>query len=64
MWIDSICINQIYQDEKYYQLPLMGEIYRNARQVLHSLGLQRLPKASNFVHRLAIHTLEWVNRYI
>ncbi|CZR53667.1 uncharacterized protein PAC_03547 [Phialocephala subalpina] len=39
LWIDAICINQDDKAEKARQIPLMGEIYSQARQVLVWLGL-------------------------
>lgn len=33
LWVDSICIDQKSDDEKDYQLKLMGEIYRQASSV-------------------------------
>lgn len=38
IWIDSICINQLDDDEKSGQIALMGEIYKEAKQVLVWLG--------------------------
>ena len=38
LWIDSICINQDDVLEKNHQIPLMGDIYRNASCVLIWLG--------------------------
>jgi Heterokaryon incompatibility protein (HET) len=38
IWIDAICINQDDDSEKNHQIPLMGEIYSNASQVLVWLG--------------------------
>ncbi|CAO2654062.1 Nn.00g107950.m01.CDS01 [Neocucurbitaria sp. VM-36] len=38
IWIDAICIDQKNEDEKNYQVPLMGRIYSNARKVLVWLG--------------------------
>ena len=38
IWIDAICINQNDDIEKNHQIPLMGEIYSNATQVLVWLG--------------------------
>lgn len=37
-WIDSICINQTNDEEKRVQVMLMGDIYRQALQVLVWLG--------------------------
>jgi hypothetical protein len=40
MWIDALCINQSDNVEKAIQVPLMGAIYTNARQVIVWLGLE------------------------
>jgi hypothetical protein len=37
-WVDSICINQSSNEEKSQQVALMGDIYRNAENVLVWLG--------------------------
>jgi hypothetical protein len=39
LWTDSICINQCDGAEKARQVPLMGEIYGKASEVLIWLGL-------------------------
>jgi hypothetical protein len=38
IWIDAICINQEDNIERAIQVPLMGSIYANARQVIIWLG--------------------------
>ncbi|CAG9977965.1 unnamed protein product [Clonostachys byssicola] len=38
IWADAICINQDDLDEKNHQIPLMGDIYRKASQVVAYLG--------------------------
>jgi hypothetical protein len=38
IWIDSICIDQENDDEKNFQLPLMGDVYRSAAAVNVWLG--------------------------
>lgn len=38
LWIDQICINQDDPDERAQQVVLMGNIYRNAEQVISWLG--------------------------
>ena len=38
IWIDAICINQADIDEKNHQLPLMADIYKNAKEVIIWLG--------------------------
>tara|TARA_R110002003_G_scaffold123_1_gene11113 strand:- start:377 stop:2065 length:1689 start_codon:yes stop_codon:yes gene_type:complete len=34
LWADAVCINQIDNDEKAHQIPLMTHIFRNAHRVL------------------------------
>jgi hypothetical protein len=55
LWIDAICINQNDTDEKNIQIPLMGEIYRTASQVVVWLG------ASTPEIELAV---SWVQTYV
>ncbi|USP72811.1 hypothetical protein yc1106_00085 [Curvularia clavata] len=43
IWIDAICINQSDNEEKGWQVALMGDIYRNTSKVLAWLG----PSADN-----------------
>lgn len=38
LWIDAICIDQTSVHEKNHQIPLMGDIYRNAKYTLMWLG--------------------------
>jgi hypothetical protein len=38
LWIDALCINQGNDDEKGTQIPLMGDIYKRAKQVIAWLG--------------------------
>jgi hypothetical protein len=38
LWIDVICINQQDTEEKNMQVPMTGDIYRGARQVVAFLG--------------------------
>jgi hypothetical protein len=38
VWIDAICINQKDNEEKAWQVQLMGEIYRRAKGVIVYLG--------------------------
>ncbi|KAF7676644.1 hypothetical protein GT037_004856 [Alternaria burnsii] len=37
-WIDALCINQSDLDEKSHQIPVMVDIYREAREVVMWLG--------------------------
>ncbi|WKT46710.1 hypothetical protein QSH57_011584 [Fusarium oxysporum f. sp. vasinfectum] len=41
IWIDSICINQADNDEKSFQVAMMGNIYTKASQVLACVGPHR-----------------------
>lgn len=50
IWIDAICINQEDLIEKNWQVPLMGEIYSSAKQVIIWLG-------SSMRH---IESLQWI----
>jgi Heterokaryon incompatibility protein (HET) len=38
IWIDSICIDQTNDQEKSWQVELMGDIYKQATQVYAWLG--------------------------
>ncbi|KPM43756.1 hypothetical protein AK830_g2730 [Neonectria ditissima] len=38
IWIDAICINQVDNDEKAYQVQAMARVYRQAAKVLAWLG--------------------------
>ncbi|KAI3393273.1 hypothetical protein diail_4506, partial [Diaporthe ilicicola] len=38
LWIDSVCINQEDNDERASQVAIMGDIYRQAQQVVIFLG--------------------------
>jgi len=38
LWVDALCINQTDNEEKSTQIPLMGEIYSSAQQVVVWLG--------------------------
>lgn len=55
LWIDAICINQKDTDEKNIQIPLMGDIYKTASQVVVWLG------ASTPEIELAV---SWVQTYV
>ncbi|KAK7697872.1 hypothetical protein SLS64_013125 [Diaporthe eres] len=38
LWIDSICVNQLDNDEKGAQVALMGEVFKTAIQVVACVG--------------------------
>jgi hypothetical protein len=38
LWADAVCINQVDGAEKSHQIPLMAQIYRNAKKVLAWVG--------------------------
>jgi hypothetical protein len=54
LWIDAICINQVDNDEKNQQIPLMRDIYVGAKRALVWLGEEtnNSSKAMNLVRRL------------
>ena len=41
LWVDAICINQAHDFEKSSQVSMMGDIYRNAADVIIFLGKER-----------------------
>lgn len=54
VWVDSMCINQSSHYEKNHQIPLMGDIYKRARQVVAWLG------DSDEETRIALHLIaDW-----
>jgi hypothetical protein len=58
-WIDSICIDQANSTEKEAQIPIMGEIYEGANEVVVFLGLDdEAERACNLAHRTGSHLLE------
>ena len=38
IWVDAICINQSFNDERNQQVRIMGDIYKSAKQVIVWLG--------------------------
>jgi len=53
VWIDAVCINQDDEEEKFHQIPLMGEIYSSAVQVVSVFGKERTPgETQHFIRRL------------
>ncbi|KAH9208124.1 heterokaryon incompatibility protein-domain-containing protein, partial [Leptodontidium sp. 2 PMI_412] len=53
IWIDAICINQIDENEKRWQLELMRDVYHNAKRTLIWLGkgTQKSNKAIDFFNK-------------
>lgn len=45
LWVDSICINQKDNSEKETQIPLMGDIYSQAQEVIVWLGYNNAERA-------------------
>ena len=71
IWVDSVCINQVDNEEKAQQIPLMEDIYTWAIAVYIWLGpgneitdeaLSNLAHASNF--RLPLAGVPWYNAEI
>jgi len=58
LWIDAICINQNDNEEKAYQVQLMGEVYQQAEKVHVWLGegnsQDRLPEVFALFRALAV----------
>ena len=61
LWIDAICLNQADHEEKAVHVPLMGEIYENAKRTLVWLGdaaddsdlaMDSLPRLLNIVQTM------------
>ncbi|KAG8676504.1 hypothetical protein FPOAC2_02621 [Fusarium poae] len=38
IWVDALCINQSFHDERNQQVRIMGDIYKSAKQVIVWLG--------------------------
>lgn len=60
-WIDALCINQVDNDEKAIQVPLMSKIYTSATRVFVWLGL--LPRPGEGPHRdcgCTLKTVAWL----
>lgn len=55
LWIDAICINQSNVLEKNCQVPIMGNIYRNAKGAIGYVGAPS--EGTNPNH--AIHSMAW-----
>ncbi len=52
VWVDAICINQEDMDEKRWQIPLMGDLYASATQVVGWLSYH--PHSSGALSSLGI----------
>ncbi|OAG05428.1 uncharacterized protein CC84DRAFT_1050147, partial [Paraphaeosphaeria sporulosa] len=55
LWIDQLCVNQTDMDERNEQVPVMGQIYSQARKVLVWLGVdshQEAPLAQQLIRDL------------
>lgn len=57
LWIDAICLNQADQEEKAVQIPLMGEIYQQAKKVRIWLGPGDANTAKAFAFLRAAHPI-------
>ncbi|KAH8883769.1 hypothetical protein GQ53DRAFT_663217, partial [Thozetella sp. PMI_491] len=60
IWIDAICLNQEDTAEKNVQVPLMGEIYHQARNVHIWLGPAdpQITKAFKFLQAIALQSVQ------
>jgi hypothetical protein len=61
LWIDAICLNQQDDAEKSQQIPLMGDIYYEARKVIFWLGLEsdgEIAEVFTYLRRLALRANE------
>lgn len=58
LWIDAVCINQIDDEEKGMQVPLMHDIFSQAEEVLIWLG----PAADQSTEIISIFT-DWASKY-
>ena len=48
LWVDAVCINKEDLSEKNQQIPLMGSIYKRAREVIALVGLEEDDSAGAF----------------
>ncbi|KAJ6788679.1 hypothetical protein PWT90_07255 [Aphanocladium album] len=62
IWVDAICIQQDDLDERLSQVRMMGDIFRNATQVLCWLGAFQDPATEEYLALTAIHFLREFNR--
>lgn len=54
LWADSICINQKDNDEKGYQVALMGQIYETSSCTMVCLGVGRRLAEAEYARNIAI----------
>lgn len=57
-WVDAICINQSNNEEKGHQVPLMGQVYKNAERVLACVG--RSNAGSRYLYRKLRRGFGWL----
>lgn len=62
LWVDAICIQQEDLDERLSQVRMMGDIFRNATQVLCWLGAFQEPKTHEALAKTAIKLLREFNK--
>ncbi|KAJ3472712.1 hypothetical protein NLG97_g10772 [Lecanicillium saksenae] len=62
IWVDAICIQQDDLEERLSQVRMMGDIFRNATQVLCWLGAFQEPATDEFLALTAIHFLREFNK--
>lgn len=71
-WIDAICINQVDNLEKSFQVAQMGAVFKNARQTLACVGrheneseflFERLHKYRHKWRRLGRGIFNWMDGY-
>jgi len=58
IWIDAICINQLDEQEKGYQIQMMGAIYSKSSNVIGWLG-----GVHNLISSVVWATTEFLSRY-
>ncbi|ATY63515.1 HET domain [Cordyceps militaris] len=62
LWVDAICIQQDDLDERLSQVRIMGDIFRNATQVLCWLGAFQNPAEDESLALTAIQFLQEFNK--
>jgi hypothetical protein len=63
-WIDAICINQQFHNERNAQVSMMGKIYNNAKTVLVWLGICPIPlrRATREWASDRVHLQDWIRK--